>query len=60
LPGSEWDLNFSGRNGTTKVNVTIYNESLARMERMSEMRFKEGLTLQMRNLDELLAPLSHK
>src|SRR5271154_1572549 len=26
LPGSEWDLNFSEQNGTTKVSVTIKNE----------------------------------
>ena len=60
LPGSEWDLNFSEQNGTTKVNITIYNESLARMEKMIEMGFKEGLAAQMKNLDELLTTLSHK
>ena len=60
LPGSEWDLNFSEKNGTTKVNITIYNESLARMEKMIEMGFKEGLALQMKNLDKLLATFSQK
>src|SRR5215467_5846592 len=34
LPGSEWDHNFSEENGTTKVYITIYNESLERMERI--------------------------
>src|ERR1700693_6179037 len=24
LPGSEWDFNFSGQNGTTKVSIVIY------------------------------------
>ena len=60
LPGSEWDLNFSEQNGTTKVSITIYNESLARMEKMIEMGFKEGLTMQMNNLEKLLATLSQK
>ena len=60
LPGSEWDLNFSEQNGTTKVSITIYNESLARMEKMIEMGFKEGLTMQMKNLEKLLATLSQK
>jgi len=60
LPGSEWDFKFSEHNGTTIVSVTIYNESLARMERMIEMGFKEGYALQMKNLEELLATLSQK
>jgi uncharacterized protein YndB with AHSA1/START domain len=60
LPGSEWDLNFSEQNGKTKVNITIYNESLARLEKMIEMGFREGQTKQLENLDELLATLSQK
>ncbi|MBK9981025.1 MAG: SRPBCC domain-containing protein [Saprospiraceae bacterium] len=58
LPGSEWDLTFSEQNGTTKVSVTIYNESLARLEKMIEMGFKEGYTMTLNNLEELLATLS--
>jgi uncharacterized protein YndB with AHSA1/START domain len=58
LPGSEWDLNFSEQNGTTTVSITIYNESLERMEQMIEMGFKEGYTMTMKNLEELLATLS--
>ena len=60
LPGSEWDLNFSEQNGTTKVSVSIYNESLARMEKMIEMGFKEGFTMTLKNLEDLLATLSKK
>jgi uncharacterized protein YndB with AHSA1/START domain len=65
LPGSDWDFNFSEQEGpdsdrVTKVSVTIYNESLARMEKMIEMGFKEGYAMQMKNLDELLATLSQK
>ena len=33
LPGSEWDYTFSEQNGTTKVSITIYNESLERWRR---------------------------
>jgi uncharacterized protein YndB with AHSA1/START domain len=58
LPGSEWDLNFSEQDGTTKVSISIYNESLARLEKMIEMGFKEGSAMQMKNLEELLATLS--
>ena len=60
LPGSDWDFNFSEQSGTTKLIVTIYNESLARMEKMIEMGFKEGYAMQMKNLDEVLATLSQK
>ena len=55
LPGSEWDLNFIEENGKTKVNITIYNESLERMEKMIEMGFKEGFTSTLNYLEELLS-----
>src|SRR6187551_3022525 len=47
LPGSEWDISFSEQKGpdgnrVTKVSIRIYNESLARMEKMIEMGFTEG------------------
>jgi len=57
LPGSDWDLNFSEQDGTTKVSVSIYNESLERLERMIEMGFKEGTMMQLQNLEELLKSL---
>jgi uncharacterized protein YndB with AHSA1/START domain len=60
LPGSEWDYTFSEQNGKTKVNITIYNESLARMEKMIEMGFTEGFKMSMNNLENLLASLSQK
>ena len=57
LPGSDWDFNFSGQNGTTKVHISIYNESLERLERLIELGFKEGMAAQLVNLIELLAKL---
>ena len=47
-------------NGKTKVSVTIYNESLERMEKQIEMGFKEGFTMTLNYLEELLATLSQK
>ena len=58
LHGSEWDYNFSEQNGTTKVRITIYNESLERMEKVLEMGFTEGFKMTMNNLENLLANLS--
>ena len=45
LPGSDWDLNFSEQDGKTTVSISIYNESLERLEKMIEMGFKEGFTM---------------
>lgn len=60
LPGSEWDLYFSEQNGKTTVRVSIYNESLERLEKMLDMGFKEGTAMTQKNLDELLATLSQR
>jgi len=55
LPGSDWDLNFSERDGKTTVHVSIYNESLERLERMVETGFVQGTEAQFKNLEDLLA-----
>ena len=60
LPGSDWDYTFTEQDGKTTVHILIYNESLARMERMIEMGFKEGFTMSMNNLEDLLATLSQR
>jgi uncharacterized protein YndB with AHSA1/START domain len=60
LPGSDWDYTFSEESGKTTVRITIYNESLARMEKMIEMGFTEGFKMSMNNLENLLATLSQK
>lgn len=56
-PGSDWDLTFSEENGITKVSISIYNESLERMEKMIEMGFKEGFTATLNDLEILLSTL---
>lgn len=53
LTGSDWDYTFSEKNGKTLVQITIYNESLERMEKMIESGFKEGFEMSLKNLDEL-------
>ena len=60
LPGSDWDYTFSEQNGITKVSIIIYNESIARMEKMIEMGFTEGFKMSMNNLENLLATLSQR
>ena len=58
LPGSEWDHTFSEQNGVTKVSISIYNESLERLERILD-GFTKGMTMSLTNLEKLLAKLSH-
>ncbi len=60
LPGSDWDYTFSEQNGRTIVSITIYNESLTRLEKMIEMGFTEGFKMSVLNLENLLATLSGK
>jgi len=59
LPGSEWDHTFSEQNETTTVNITIYNESLERMEKILD-GFTQGMKMSLSNLENLLATLSKK
>jgi len=60
LPGSDWNITFTERNGTTTVHTSIYNESLERLEKMIEYGFKEGTMGQLKNLEEVLATLVTK
>ena len=59
LPGSDWDHTFSEQSGITKVIITIYNESLERLERILE-GFTQGMKMSLSNLENLLATLSGK
>jgi uncharacterized protein YndB with AHSA1/START domain len=65
LPGSEWDLTFTEETGPdghpmTTVRISIFNESLQRMERMIEMGFTEGFKSTLVQLDQLLETLSSR
>jgi uncharacterized protein YndB with AHSA1/START domain len=60
LPGSEWNLTFSEQNGTTKVSISIYNESAERFEQMLEMGFKGGFTMTLDYLETLLPTLQQQ
>ena len=55
--GSEWNHTFSESNGITRVHITIYTESLLRMENLLE-GFKAGFTMSLENLEDLLTLLN--
>ncbi|MGC4036095.1 MAG: SRPBCC domain-containing protein [Chitinophagaceae bacterium] len=64
LPGSEWDHTFSESKGpdgepVTTVKISIYNESLERLERILD-GFTQGMKMALSNLEKLLATLSGK
>lgn len=58
LPGSKWEYHFSEQKGITTVKITIYNESLARLEKMIEMGFQGGFTMTLNYLESLLTTVS--
>jgi hypothetical protein len=51
---------FTENNGITTVSITLQHDSLADIETMIEMGFKEGFAMGMQNLDELLVTLKNK
>lgn len=52
--GSDWNLNFSEHDQTTTVHISVYNESMERMESLID-GFKAGFTMTYENLKTLLA-----
>jgi uncharacterized protein YndB with AHSA1/START domain len=55
LPSSEWDLSFSEYNGTTTVKITVKHKTLADLEQIIQMGFKEGFTMTLNDLANLLS-----
>jgi uncharacterized protein YndB with AHSA1/START domain len=54
---SQWDLSFSEQDGTTKVSIVIQLKTLADLEKHIQMGFKEGFTMTLTYLDQLLKTL---
>lgn len=53
--GSTWVNTFAARDGGTLVTNVIQNESLERLEAQLKMGFKEGYTMGLDQLEQLLA-----
>lgn len=56
-PRSSWNHTFNENSGTTTVEVNILYQNAAHLEMMVKYGFKEGLTMGLENLDELLLTL---
>jgi uncharacterized protein YndB with AHSA1/START domain len=57
MPRSNWNLDFIDRDGSTMVNISIKHQSLADLENILQMGFKEGFTMALDGLDEVLLGL---
>jgi uncharacterized protein YndB with AHSA1/START domain len=55
LPTAEWDFNFDGQLETTTVEITIQHKTLADIELIIQMGFKEGFTMTLTELDNILS-----
>ncbi|WP_036384400.1 SRPBCC domain-containing protein [Muricauda sp. MAR_2010_75] len=54
FPRSKWNLDFENQENTTLVNITIKHENLEDLEKIIEMGFKEGFTMALDHLEELI------
>ena len=57
MPQSTWHATFTDQGETTLVRFRITYPDLAQLEETLKMGFKEGLSMAMEGLDELLAQL---
>ncbi len=55
LPVSSWEVTFTDLGKRTRVEFIIRFDELAQLETTLQMGFKEGMTMAMEGLDELLA-----
>lgn len=55
MPRSNWKISFSTKAAHTLVNIAIQYPDLAQLETTIQMGFKEGLSMALGNLDDLLA-----
>ena len=57
MPQSKWEVSFADQGEKTLVNFHISYPDLAQLEATIQMGFKEGLTMAMEGLDEVLVSL---
>lgn len=57
FPRSDWNVDFKPTDGTTLVMVNIKHNKLEDLEKVIEMGFKEGFTIALQGLDDILPGL---
>jgi len=53
MPRSDWNLDFIDKGNTTIVDIRIKHKTLADLEMIIQMGFKEGFSMTLNSLDEL-------
>lgn len=59
-PQNIWESQFSANNGRTLVSTVLTFDTLEDLENTIEMGFKEGFTMGLNQLDELLTTIKNK
>ena len=54
MPSTNWLVEFKEKNGKTTVLVTLSFDTIEAMNKLIELGFKEGFTMGLNQLDELL------
>ncbi|MBS1608514.1 MAG: SRPBCC domain-containing protein [Bacteroidetes bacterium] len=54
LPSAKWKVNFVSKGSSTLVDILITYADLKQLETIIQMGFREGFSMAMDNLDELL------
>lgn len=57
MPRSKWEVTFTDKGETTQVELHISYDDLAQLEATMQMGFKEGITMTLDSLTELLPTL---
>lgn len=60
MSGSLWTNNFSEHENVTTVDISIRYRSLEILEKLIKMGFKEGFTMGLANLDEVLLTVQNR
>lgn len=60
FPQNKWETNFNELSASTLVKIELSFDTLADLEKIIEMGFKEGFTSALENLDELLQQKQNK
>lgn len=58
MPRSRWENRFNDHDGGTMVSIVIRFDTAEDVENIVQMGFKEGFTMGLKQLDELLAASS--
>ncbi len=59
LPSADWELNFDEQDGATTVKIIIKHKTLADLEQIIQMGFKEGFTMTLNELAHIFNNLKN-